>query len=133
MHVVHIEDERPLRDILKIAFQATEPRINLFQFISGDEAMPYIQQHVHSIDLFVLDIRLPGTMSGLDIAHKIRALRCPGYVVLTSAYSPPDDTLLAALRCEYYPKPWHILDLTQKLLKYRLSNSPGLPNGLLPT
>jgi DNA-binding response OmpR family regulator len=133
MHVVHVEDERPLRDILKIALQATEPRINLCQFISGDEAMPYVQQHMHSIDLYILDIRLPGTMSGLDIAHKIRALKCPGYVVLTSAYSPPEDSLLLALRCEYYPKPWHLLDLTQKLLKYRLSNPPGLQNGLLPT
>jgi DNA-binding response OmpR family regulator len=133
MHVVHVEDERPLRDILKIAFQATEPLINLCQFISGDEAMPYIQQHVHSIDLFVLDIRLPGTMSGMDIAHKVRVLNCPGYVVLTSAYSAPEDTLLAALRCDYYPKPWHLLELTQKLLKYRLNKPTGLQNGLLPT
>src|SRR3954464_14010142 len=86
MHVVHVEDESQFRSILGLAFQAAEPDIRLCQFASGDDALPYIQANAQHIDLFVLDIRLPGSMTGVQVAEHIRALNCPGYIVLTSAY-----------------------------------------------
>ncbi len=125
MNVVHVEDERPLRDILGIAFRAAEPGINLQQFTSGDEALGYIEANGKNIDLFVLDIRLPGTLNGLQIARRVRDLQLPGYIVLTSAYQAPDHELLVSLHSEYYPKPWHLFELTEKLLKYRLSKPPA--------
>jgi CheY-like chemotaxis protein len=135
MSVVHVEDERPLRDILGIAFRAAEPGINLQQFTSGDEALGYIEANGTDIDLFVLDIRLPGTMNGVQIAQKVRDLHLPGYIVLTSAYQAPDPFLLSSLHSEYYPKPWHLFELTEKLLKYRLSKAaaPAKDAATLPT
>ncbi|MEP7284389.1 MAG: response regulator [Chloroflexota bacterium] len=121
LHVVHVEDDKPLRGILRATFRASEPAIDLHQFVSADEAVSYIESNWQTIDLFILDIRLPGEMNGLELAQKIRALNCPGYVVLTSAYSPPSREFLTEIRSEYYPKPWHILELTEKLLKYRLA------------
>ncbi len=115
IHVVHLEDDGPLRDILKVALKAAEPQIELHQFISGDEAVRYIEQFGHQIDLFVLDIRVPGSLNGMQVAEKIRELKCAGPIVVTSAYRPPDRDLLNALSCEWFPKPWHLMDTTQKL------------------
>jgi DNA-binding response OmpR family regulator len=120
IHVVNIEDDRPLRDILRVAFQVVDPYVKLQQFTSGDEALPYIEQNGQTIDLFVLDIRLPGTMSGIEVAQKIRELKYPGRIIVTSAYFSPDANLLSSLNVEYFPKPWHIMDLTHKLFQQRV-------------
>jgi len=109
-----------LRDILRISFQTADPEIQIKQYASGDEAMPYIEQYGQTIDLFIFDIRLPGALNGLQLAQRIRELGCPGHLVLTSAYSSPSAEWLASLSAEYLPKPWHILDLTRNLLSYRL-------------
>src|SRR5690242_17844254 len=120
MHILHIEDDRPLRDILRISFTAVDSSINMQQFASGDEALPYIAQHKHAIDLYILDYRLPGTMNGLEIAQMLRAQECPGNIVLTSAFSNLKGDLLKSLNVEYLPKPWHIIEITPRLLNYRL-------------
>ena len=124
-HVVHLEDDGPLRDILKVALKAAEPQIDLHQFISGDEAVRYIEQHGAEIDLFVLDIRVPGSLNGMQVAQKIRDLKCSGTIVITSAYRPPDRGLLNTLSCEWFPKPWHLMDATQKLFQLAKQRSPG--------
>lgn len=123
IHVVHIEDDSMLRDILQISFQVADSEIRLKQYTNGDDAIPYIEQNGQTIDLFILDIRLPGSLNGLQIAQKIRAMNCPGHLVLTSAYSSPSREWLSSLSGEYFPKPWHILDLTRKLLQYRLDSA----------
>ncbi len=123
--VVHLEDDGPLRDILKVALKAAEPQIDLHQFISGDEALNYIVQYGQSIDLFVLDIRVPGSLNGMQVAQKIRDLKCPGTIVVTSAYRPPDRQLLDSLHCEWFPKPWHLMDATQKLFQLAKDRDSG--------
>jgi CheY-like chemotaxis protein len=139
MHVVHVEDETPLRDILGVAFKAAEPRMTLRQFSSGDEAMSYIESNSKNIDLFVLDIRLPGKLNGLQMARKIRDIKCPGHIVLTSAYAPPSPDMLASLRCDFYPKPWHLIELTEKFLQYKLkkpqsdADTPTYPMAPVPS
>lgn len=120
IHVVHIEDDRMLRDILRTSFQIAAPEVQLKQYTNGDDALPYIEQNVKIIDLFIIDIRLPGSVNGLQLAQKIRELGCPGHLVLTSAYTAPSADWLASLSCEYLPKPWHILELMQKLVQCQL-------------
>src|SRR5688572_16646329 len=125
IHVVHVEDEKPLRNILGVALRTAEPGILLQQFGTGEDAIPYIENNAQTIDLFVLDVRLPGTMSGLQIAQKIRDINCPGHIVFTSAYSPPPHEFLEQMSAEYLPKPWHLVQLTEKLLKYKLVGVPA--------
>jgi len=120
IHVVHIEDDRMLRNILRTSFQIAAPEVQLKQYTNGDDALPYIEQNVKTIDLFIIDIRLPGSINGLQLAQKIRELGCPNHLVLTSAYTAPNAEWLVALSCDYLPKPWHILDLMQKLVQYQL-------------
>lgn len=117
MHVVHLEDDGPLREILRVAFQAANPNIDLHQFIDSDAALAYIQKNVNDIQLFVLDIRVPGQMDGLELAEKIRELNAPAPIVLTSAFTAPAREKLTQLRCEWFPKPWHIMETTKKLFE----------------
>ncbi|NDJ85851.1 MAG: response regulator [Chloroflexi bacterium] len=115
MHVVHLEDDSPLSEVLKIALTATEPRINLKQFTNSDAAMAYIEEHLEEIDLYVLDIRVPGQLNGLEVAQQVRERGGSGAIVLTSAYTKPDQSFLNDSKVEWMPKPWHILDVPSKL------------------
>ncbi|MBX3081132.1 MAG: response regulator [Anaerolineae bacterium] len=122
IHIVHVEDDKPLKDILKSAFETADPQVNLKQFLNGDDALPYIEENGHMVDLFILDMRLTGSMNGIQLAQKIREMILPGHIVITSAYLRPSRNLLNSLQCEYYPKPWHIYDITPKLDQYKLSD-----------
>jgi DNA-binding response OmpR family regulator len=116
-YVVHLEDDEPLREILKVAFQATDPNVNLKQFISGDEVVAHIKSNLELIDLFILDIRVPGSIDGVGVAQKIRELGSSVPIILTSAYRPPGKEKIEALGLEWMSKPWHIMELTQRLVK----------------
>jgi DNA-binding response OmpR family regulator len=115
VQVLHLEDDIRLREILQVALRAAEPNLVLKQYINSNDAVAYIEQHVHEIDLFILDIRVPGLVDGLEVARKIRALKCEAPIILTSAYQPPSQNILVELNCEWYPKPWHIFETTRTL------------------
>lgn len=116
MHVLHLEDESPLREILKVALLAAVPSVTLQQFINSDDAVKYIEEHGKDIDLYILDIRVPGSMDGLQVAHKIRELEAPGVIAMTSAYRAPEKDTLEKLKAEWFAKPWHIMEVMDKLL-----------------
>ena len=54
IHIVHTEDDRMLRDILRASFQAAEPEVQLKQYTKGDEAMPYTEQNGQTFNLLTL-------------------------------------------------------------------------------
>ena len=115
MHIVHLEDEKQLQDILKFALEMAMPDITLAQFINSDKAYQYIHEHVNTIDLYVFDIRVPGTMNGLQLARRVRDLKASAPIMLTSAYTQPNQDLLNLLECEYITKPWQIFELTEQI------------------
>ena len=123
IHIVQIEDSSPLRDVLKIALDAADPELVLVQFVTGDEAVPYIQANATDIDLFIVDVHLSGFLSGLQLAFFIRAIHCPGFIVLTSGYGKPNQEILKTLQSEFVAKPWHIPELTQNLFKYHIEKA----------
>jgi DNA-binding response OmpR family regulator len=132
MHVIQVEDDKHLREILEVTFREADPSLNLHQFVSADDAVQYIEQCGHTVDLFLLDIRLPGELNGLTLAAKIRELKCPGHIILSSAYTSPGLDVLKSLNAEYLPKPLHILEIAPRLLSYRLKYSPPPKTAELP-
>ena len=116
MHIVHLEDESPLREILRVALVAAVPDANLIQFINSDEMVAYVEQHKDDIDLYILDIRVPGKLDGVGVAYKIRELGGEGVIAITSAYNGPNKAQLQELDCQWFPKPWHIMDVLEKLI-----------------
>ena len=115
-YVVHLEDDETLQEILKVAFQATDPKVNLKQFINGDDVVGHIKPNVESIDLFVLDIRVPGSIDGLGVARKIREFGSDAPIIMTSAYRAPDRETIDSLSLEWMSKPWHIMEISQRLI-----------------
>jgi DNA-binding response OmpR family regulator len=116
MRILHLEDDGPLREILAAALKATAPTCEILQFMNSDDALRYATENAQEVDLFILDVRVPGSMNGLQVAEKLRAIDCPGVIVITSAYRAPDEALLRRLDCEWYPKPWHLFEATTKLM-----------------
>lgn len=111
MCVLHLEDEGPLREILNVALMASNPKLVLQQFISSDDALEYIKSHQETIDIYILDIRVPGKLNGLELAEEIRKLGSIRPIIITSAYRKPEQTELDRLKCTWMEKPWHILDM----------------------
>jgi pSer/pThr/pTyr-binding forkhead associated (FHA) protein len=132
MHVIQVEDDKHLREILEVTFREADANMNLHQFVSADDAVEYIEKNGHSVDLFLLDIRLPGVLNGLTLAAKIRELKCPGYIILSSAYTSPGLDVLKSLNAEYLPKPLHILEIAPRLLSYRLKEEAPPKTAELP-
>lgn len=132
MNILHLEDDGPLREILAIALKAAEPTCELHQFIKSDNAVQYATDHPQAIDLFILDIRVPGSMDGLEVARRVRAMNCSGAIVLTSAYRAPSPELIKELNCEWFPKPWHIFEAITKLVSLARKNAPTIAPVLKP-
>lgn len=116
MHIVHLEDESPMREILRVALMAAAPEVNLQQFISSDAAMEYAEKHMEEIDLFILDIRVPGKMNGLELGKSLRDLHSDAIIAITSAYRVPSKTEMDTYRLEWLAKPWHLMEVLDKLL-----------------
>lgn len=116
MIIVHLEDDKPLREIMQIAMLAAEPLLDFQQFIDSDSAIEYIKANLDEISLFLLDIRVPGALDGIGVATEIRELGSKRPIILTSAYRRPDKTMLNTLNCTWMAKPWHLIDAPQKIL-----------------
>jgi two-component SAPR family response regulator len=78
--------------------------------------LDYLHTNLHDVDVFILDIWVPGRLNGLDIASKIRNLGSNKVVIITSAFQKPNAVILKTLNCQWIPKPWHILDAAQRII-----------------
>jgi DNA-binding LytR/AlgR family response regulator len=117
LHIVHLEDERSLREATRIVLKELEPDVDLRQFEDSDSALDYIEQHASTIDLYLLDIRVPGSRDGLQIAEKIVELDTTGAIVFTSAYDSPKREVLDKLNAQYLRKPYGIEPTAKMLLE----------------
>lgn len=115
MLVLHLEDTKPLRDILRATMTTLRPGCEVQQFMDSDEAIAYIEQYGHDVDIFLLDVRVPGSVDGLGVAEVINHLGCNGIVILTSAYMSPGHEKLNDLNARWFQKPWQIEDIQEML------------------
>lgn len=122
INIVHIEDDKLLQDILKRSLKEHEGEINLQQFSNGDSALAYLKQNNQPVDLFLIDVRLPGDTDGVAVAQTLRDMQYLSAIVLTSAFTSPRREVLDTLQCEYVPKPWHAMDISRRLVD--LSQQP---------
>ncbi len=118
LHVLHLEDEASLREVLRSALRVIDldDEVQVEQFENSDDAVRHIEDFGPDIDLFILDIRVPGDLDGVGVARLIRQWGCPGVVVLSSAYTEPDEQLLSSLHAEWMPKPWRLDELGDTLM-----------------
>jgi DNA-binding response OmpR family regulator len=116
MRIFHLEDDGPLREVLKIMITSVSPSDELHQFGDSDSAVRFLDSKTIQFDLFILDIRVPGKLDGLGVAEKIRELDYAGMMVITSAFRKPEQGLLERLKCKWYAKPWHLTQIQDILI-----------------
>lgn len=88
--ILLVEDETGLRKFVSRVL--TRLGYTVFEAPDGESAEHLFEQHGASIDLLLTDVMMPG-MSGVELSHKLRAIR-PGVKVLyMTGY---DDGALAA-------------------------------------
>jgi DNA-binding response OmpR family regulator len=116
LNIVHLEDEKDLAEGLAFIIQEEAPDVTLSQFANSDEVIVYIDQHWRTIDLYILDVRVPGHLNGLGVAEYIRALGSQAVIVVTSAYDPPRQEIINTLKIHYFRKPWDLPDNVIEML-----------------
>jgi len=92
-----------------------------FASTNANETLNYVKNNI--VDVVILDIDLHDTISGLDLAEKIRKINKKIYIIFETAHL---EYLLLAYKCktfDYLPKPISLSNLETTIL--RLFNDVG--------
>ena len=123
MKILVVDDERDVQTLFEQRFRK-EIRIKEMEFIfrfSGDEALTYLNHHLHESLLILSDINMPG-MSGLELLKQIKQkdYTPPPMVMMITAYGD-DENYKTAMRLgadDFLTKPLDFTLLKEKLLIY---------------
>jgi CheY-like chemotaxis protein len=94
MKILVVDDEKDMQLLFEQRFRK-EIRSNEMAFVfaySGEEALEYLDRHVHEAVLILSDINMPG-MSGFELLRKIkqRFENPPPTVMMITAYGDADN------------------------------------------
>ena len=94
MKILVVDDERDMQALFEQRFRK-EIRAHEMEFVfafSGEEALSYLNQHVHEAVLILSDINMPG-MSGLELLEHIKHKyhKPPPVVMMITAYGDQEN------------------------------------------
>jgi two-component system chemotaxis response regulator CheY len=120
MKILVVDDERDIEMLFQQRFRR-EIRGKEIDFVfaySGEEALRYLNQHVHEAVLILSDINMPG-MSGLELLREIKQKfeQPPPFVMMITAYGDADN-YNQAMRLgadDFLTKPLDFIVLKEKL------------------
>ena len=105
--ILLVEDELLIR--LMLADQLKSLGFTIIEAADGDEALAMLSDGL-SFDLLLADVKMPGTVDGVELARLVRAKEPSAKVILGSAHIPlPDWTRAADALCG---KPYNLAELT---------------------
>ncbi|MEO6456606.1 MAG: response regulator [Ginsengibacter sp.] len=120
MKILVVDDERDMETLFEQRFRK-EIRNNEMEFVfafSGEEALLYLNQHVHEVVLILSDINMPG-MSGLDLLEHIKKQysKPPPMVMMITAYGDEENynTAMRLGADDFLTKPVDFTLLKEKL------------------
>lgn len=115
MNIYYVEDEKQLSDLL-VKYLEMEGYL-VKAFYDGESAMPYINDS--NVNLWVLDINLPGRINGYDLLKKIKAENENIPVLFTSARNEDVDKVygLEIGSDDYLAKPFSPRELLLRINK----------------
>jgi CheY-like chemotaxis protein len=111
--VLLVEDEVLVR--MMLADQLREAGCTVVEASDADEALVLLRQNLVRIEVVISDIRMPGSMDGLGLAHVIRS-ECPKLKIIlmsahhTSLEGPDYDA--------FFPKPYDGPAIIRKVKSY---------------
>lgn len=107
-----VEDEKELQELVKKYL--IKEGYDVVAFSTGEDAMDHAGDDVH---LWILDIMLPGVVSGYDLIKKIREINSRRPVIFTSARDQDIDRVMGLElgSDDYVPKPYSIRELVLRV------------------
>lgn len=112
--ILIVEDEFLVR--LMLGEILREAGFAVIEASSGDEAMTIISQNCP--DIIVTDVRMPGSIDGLQLMEKVRETNSKLPIILTSAHLMHVDDLTNG-PTRFIPKPYEF-DTVVQLIEYEL-------------
>jgi CheY-like chemotaxis protein len=100
--IAYLEDEKDLAEGLSFIIRDENPHVDITHFANSADILEFIDQKCDTVDLFILDVRVPGPVDGLGVARHIRNLGCTAVIVVTSAYEPPPREVRETLNIHYF-------------------------------
>jgi CheY-like chemotaxis protein len=103
-----VEDDPDVRDLAAALLEETE--LDVMEVDSAEAALGYLQEHGSDVAMIFADIRLAGSMDGVQLAKAACTLWPTIRIVLTSGAA--DGRLDDLPDCvTFMPKPWRGLDV----------------------
>jgi PAS domain S-box-containing protein len=114
LRVMLVEDMEPLRAMVGAILKALGCEV--FSFENGALATDYYATHFHSVDLVILDMRMP-VMDGTETFHALRAINPAVKVLLASGHSVTGaaQALLESGAKGFVQKPYRRQTLVEKI------------------
>lgn len=114
MRILAVDDEKDALEVLVAAISECEKDAEIKAFNSPTEALNYAAENPP--DIAFLDIRMP-TMSGLDLAKKLKAINVRVNIVFSTGYSEYASDAFSMHASGYIMKP-----VSVRLVKKELEN-----------
>lgn len=116
MAILHLEDDGMLTDLFAETIQALDEDITIIHFAKGTDVLAYMENPTETITVCLFDIRVQGTVDGLEVAKQLREKGIDTPIFMSSAYGKPDAELMASFDLGWMPKPWDVKTLAQDIL-----------------
>jgi CheY-like chemotaxis protein len=120
MKILVVDDEKDMQMLFEQRFRK-EIRLQAVDFVfaySGEQALSYLNQHVHEAVLILSDINMPG-MSGLELLEHIKQKysKPPPIVMMITAYGDAENynTAMRLGADDFLTKPVDFNMLKEKL------------------
>ena len=115
--VLVVEDEFLIRLLISDALR--DAGFDVIEAFNGDEAIDILS--TAPVDLVLSDVRMPGTIDGLELLRWVRESLPALPVILTSGHLPPDEAI-AQGATHFLSKPY-IVDGAVALVSMKLKTS----------
>lgn len=102
MQALLVEDEAVLRNML--CGSLSDFGFEVEQAESADAAWRMVEEGLN-FDLLVTDVRMPGTMDGIELAKRVKATGTDAAIVIMSGYTGAQKTPLEPFP-NFLPKPF---------------------------
>lgn len=125
-----VEDEKNLAPLIVKYLEAEEYEVALYS--TGEEAMIHIEE---DYDLWILDIMLPGEVSGYDLIKSIKNLHEHLPVIFTSARDQDIDKIMGLElgSDDYLAKPYSMRELVLRVKNILNRTYQGVPHKSIHT
>ncbi|MDY0277351.1 MAG: response regulator transcription factor [Acholeplasma sp.] len=122
MKIYFVEDEKDLSEIIRKYL--TREGFDVTVFYDGETALKHVKD---SVDLWILDIMLPGDISGYDLIKEIKDAKSQASIIFTSARDQDLDKIIGLElgSDDYLAKPYSPKEL---VLRVRAILRRGIQN-----